>query len=95
MHCSSGRERGRSLIRRHKEPPTRQGRIADVVIVVIFVFFLEALCSKLSSSRVVFVVLGLVRGVLLVAVVGLSLPARYRRGAWLFTYPEDAPRSDV
>jgi hypothetical protein len=44
---------------------------------------------------VVFVVLGLKRTVLLCAVVGLSLPVRYRRGAWLFTYPEDAPRSDV
>ena len=44
---------------------------------------------------VTFVVLGLVRGVLFVAVVGFSLPLRYRRGAWLFTYPEDAPRSDV
>ena len=54
---------------------------ADVVNVVIFVFFLEALCSK-SSSRVVFVVLGLVRGVLFASIL-------------LFTYPEDAPRSDV
>ena len=44
---------------------------------------------------VTFVVLGLVRGVLLVAVVGLSLPVRYRIGPWLFTYPEDAPRSET
>ena len=65
----------------------------DVVIIVVSLV-LEALGST-SSSRAVFVVLGLVRGVLFGAVVGLSLPAPYRRGAWLFTYPEDAPRSET
>ena len=65
----------------------------DVVIIVVSLV-LEALGST-SSARAVFVVLGLVRGVLLVAVVGLSLPVRYRIGPWLFTYPEDAPRSET
>ena len=72
-----------------------EDEIAFVDVVTLVVpLVLEALGST-SSSRAVFVVLGLVRGVLLVAVVGLSLPARYRRGAWLFTYPEDAPRSET
>ena len=75
-----------------------EDEIAFVDVVTLVVpLVLEALGST-SSSRAIFVVLGLVRGVLLGAVVGLSavsLPLRYRRGAWLFTYPEDAPRSEV
>ena len=72
-----------------------EDEIAFVDVVTLVVpLVLEALGST-SSSRAVFVVLGLVRGVLLVAVVGLSLPVRYRIGPWLFTYPEDAPRSET
>ena len=72
-----------------------EDEIAFVDVVTLVVpLVLEALGST-SSSRAVFVVLGLVRGVLLVAVVGLLLPVRYRIGPWLFTYPEDAPRSEA
>ena len=72
-----------------------EDEIAFVDVVTLVVpLVLEALGST-SSARAVFVVLGLVRGVLLVAVVGLSLPVRYRIGPWLFTYPEDAPRSET